>query len=177
MPQQSQAREVVIVEAVRTPIGRGHQEKGIYRDIHPVELLGTCLAEVVERAGIDASAVDNVIGGCVQQFGPQGLHIARNAWLHKGLPIETSATTIDLQCGSAQQAVGFGTALIASGIHDVVIGSGVEHMGRVPFRGRGSPGAVRAALHRGAARPPPDRRPGARSRDDRREVGRVPRGA
>jgi acetyl-CoA acyltransferase len=133
MPQQSQAREVVIVEAVRTPIGRGHQEKGIYRDIHPVELLGTCLAEVVERAGIDASAVDNVIGGCVQQFGPQGLHIARNAWLHKGLPIETSATTIDLQCGSAQQAVGFGTALIASGIHDVVIGSGVEHMGRVPF--------------------------------------------
>ena len=74
-----------------------------------------------------------MITGCVQQFGPQGFNIGRNAWLQEGLPIETPATTIDRQCGSAQQAVNFAAALIASGIHDCVIGSGVEHMGRVPL--------------------------------------------
>ncbi len=77
--------------------------------------------------------VENVIAGCVQQFGEQAFNIARNAWLQEGLPLETSATTIDLQCGSAQQAVGLAAALVASGIHDVVIGSGVEHMGHIPF--------------------------------------------
>ena len=128
-----QGREVVIVEAVRTPIGRGHPEKGYYRDVHPNELLGRCYSEVIRRAGIDASEVEDVIAGCVQQFGEQGLNVARNAWLHEGLPIEAAATTVDRQCGSAQQAVNFGAALIAAGIHDVVIGSGVEHMGHIPF--------------------------------------------
>jgi acetyl-CoA acetyltransferase family protein len=128
-----QGREVVIVEAVRTPIGRGHPEKGYYRDLHPNELLGRCYTEVIRRAGIDASEVEDVIAGCVQQFGEQGLNVARNAWLHEGLPIEAAATTVDRQCGSAQQAVNFGAALIAAGIHDVVIGSGVEHMGHLPF--------------------------------------------
>jgi acetyl-CoA acetyltransferase family protein len=74
-----------------------------------------------------------VIAGCVQQFGEQGLNIGRNAWLEAGLPIETPATTVDRQCGSAQQAVNFGAALIASGVHDVAIGSGVEHMGHISF--------------------------------------------
>ncbi|MEA2246519.1 MAG: acetyl-CoA acyltransferase [Solirubrobacteraceae bacterium] len=128
-----QGREVVIVEAVRTPIGRGHPEKGYYRDVHPDELLGRCYSEVIRRAGIDAAEVEDVIAGCVQQFGEQGLNVARNAWLHEGLPIEAAATTVDRQCGSAQQAVNFGAALIAAGIHDVVIGSGVEHMGHLPF--------------------------------------------
>ncbi|MDX6724718.1 MAG: acetyl-CoA acyltransferase [Solirubrobacteraceae bacterium] len=128
-----QGREVVIVEAVRTPIGRGHPEKGYYRDVHPNELLGRCYSEVIRRAGIDPSEVEDVIAGCVQQFGEQGLNVARNAWLHEGLPIEAAATTVDRQCGSAQQAVNFGAALIAAGIHDVVIGSGVEHMGHIPF--------------------------------------------
>jgi acetyl-CoA acyltransferase len=126
-------REVVIVEAVRTPIGRGHEEKGYYKDTHPSNLLAKTYTEVIERAGIDASEVEDVVTGCVQQFGEQGLNIGRNAWLEAGLPIETPATTVDRQCGSAQQAVNFGAALVASGVHDVVIGSGVEHMGHISF--------------------------------------------
>jgi acetyl-CoA acetyltransferase family protein len=128
-----QGREVVIVEAVRTPIGRGHPEKGYYKDTHPADLLGKTYTELLARSGVDAADVEIVLAGCVQQFGEQAFNIARNAWLQEGLPIETSATTLDLQCGSAQQAVNLGTALIAAGVHDIVIGSGVEHMGHVPF--------------------------------------------
>jgi acetyl-CoA acyltransferase len=128
-----EGREVVIVEAARTPIGRGHKEKGYYKETHPNVLLGAAYRAVIERAGIDPGEVENVIAGCVQQFGPQGLHVGRNAWLQQGFPIETSATTIDLQCGSAQQAVNLAASQIASGVHDVVIGSGVEHMGMLPF--------------------------------------------
>jgi acetyl-CoA acetyltransferase family protein len=132
MPSGS-GREVVIVEAVRTPVGRGHKEKGYYKDTHPNELLGRCYSEVIERAGIPASEVDDVITGCVQQFGEQSVNVGRNAWLQAGLPVETPATTVDRQCGSAQQAVNFAAALIASGVHDAVIGSGVEHMGHIPL--------------------------------------------
>jgi acetyl-CoA acetyltransferase family protein len=128
-----QGREVVIVEAARTPIGRGHEEKGYYKDTHPSTLLATTYKELIDRTGIDASEVEDVITGCVQQFGEQGLNIGRNAWLEAGLPIETPATTIDRQCGSAQQAVNFAAALVASGVHDAVIGSGVEHMGHISF--------------------------------------------
>jgi len=131
MPQSG--REVVIVEAVRTPIGRGHPEKGYYKDTHPNELLGKAYTAVIERSGIDPSEVEDVITGCVQQIGEQAFNVGRNAWLQAGLPMETPATTVDRQCGSAQQAVNFGAALVASGVHDVVIGSGVEHMGHVPF--------------------------------------------
>src|SRR5436189_731096 len=126
-------REVVIVEAVRTPVGRGHKEKGYYKDTHPNELLGNAYRAVIERSGVDPIEVEDVIAGCVQQFGPQAFNIARNAWLHEGFPVDAAATTVDRQCGSAQQAVNFAAALIASGIHDVVIGSGVEHMGDLPF--------------------------------------------
>jgi acetyl-CoA acetyltransferase family protein len=128
-----QGREVVIVDAVRTPIGRGHEQKGYYKDVHPSNLLAKTYSELIARTGIDASEVGDVIAGCVQQFGEQGLNIGRNAWLEAGLPIETPATTVDRQCGSAQQAVNFGAALIASGVHDVAIGSGVEHMGHISF--------------------------------------------
>ena len=128
-----EGREVVIVEAVRTPVGRGHPEKGYYRDVHPNELLGRTWVEVIDRAGIPAEAVEDVITGCVQQYGEQSYNIGRNAWLQAGLPIETPATTIDRQCGSAQQAVNFAAALVASGVHDVVIGGGVEHMGHIPL--------------------------------------------
>jgi acetyl-CoA acyltransferase len=128
-----QGREVVIVEAVRTPIGRGHQEKGYYKDTHPADLLGKTYTELLVRSGVDASEVEDVIAGCVQQLGEQQFNIARNAWLQEGLPIEAAATTVDRQCGSAQQAVNFGAALIAAGVHVVVIGSGVEHMGHLSF--------------------------------------------
>jgi acetyl-CoA acyltransferase len=131
--QNGKGREVVIVEAVRTPIGRGHAEKGYYKDTHPNELLGACFTEVINRAGIPAEAVEDVVTGCVQQIGEQAFNIGRNAWLQAGLPIETPATTVDRQCGSAQQAVNFGAALVASGVHDTVIGCGVEHMGHIPM--------------------------------------------
>jgi acetyl-CoA acetyltransferase family protein len=131
--QNGNGREVVIVEAVRTPIGRGHPQKGYYKDTHPNELLGKCYTEVIERAGIPAEDVEDVITGCVQQYGEQMFNVGRNAWLQAGLPIETPATTVDRQCGSAQQAVNFGAALIAAGVHDSVIGSGVEHMGHIPM--------------------------------------------
>jgi transketolase len=81
-----------IVEAVRTPIGRGHEEKGYYKDTHPSTLLAKTYAEAIERAGIEPSEVEDVVAGCVQQFGEQGMNIARNAWLEAGLPIETSDT-------------------------------------------------------------------------------------
>ena len=126
-------RDVVIVEAVRTPIGRGHEEKGYYKDTHPSNLLAKTYSELIERAGIDPAEVEDVVAGCVQQFGEQGFNIGRNAWLEAGLPVETPATTIDRQCGSAQQAVNFAAAQIASGVHDVVVGGGVEHMGHISF--------------------------------------------
>jgi acetyl-CoA acyltransferase len=126
-------QDVVIVEAVRTPIGRGHPEKGYYKDTHPNELLGRTYTELIERAGIEPEAVEDVICGCVQQYGEQMFNVGRNAWLQAGLPITTPATTVDRQCGSAQQAVNFAAALIAAGVHDVVIGGGVEHMGHIPM--------------------------------------------
>src|SRR5687767_14105199 len=126
-------REVVIVEAVRTPIGRGHPEKGSYRETHPNELLGRCFTEVIGRAGIAPADVEDVIGGCVQQYGEQMFNVTRNAWLQAGLPVETPATTVDRQCGSSQHAYNFAAAQIAAGVHDVVVGGGAEHMGHVPL--------------------------------------------
>ncbi len=126
-------REVVIVEAVRTPIGRGHEEKGYYKDVHASNLLAKAYSEVIERAGIDPTEVEDVVSGCVQQFGEQGINIARNAWLEAGLPIETPAATVDRQCGSGQQAVNYAAAMVASGVHDVMVAGGVEHMGHISF--------------------------------------------
>jgi acetyl-CoA acyltransferase len=130
----SDGREVVIVGAVRTPIGRGHPEKGYYKDVHPAVLLGRTYTALLERTGVKPADVDNVIAGCVQQLGEQSMNIARNAWLQEGLPQETAAQTLDMQCGSGQVAVGFAAAQIASGAVDVAIGSGVEHMGHIPFK-------------------------------------------
>src|ERR1700753_1621007 len=126
-------REVVIVEAARTPVGRGHPEKGYYKDLHPSNLLAKTYSELISRAGIDPAEVGEVVAGCVQQWGEQSINIGRNAWLEAGLPQEGPATTIDLQCGSGQHAVDFATTLIASGVHDVAIGGGVEHMGKNSF--------------------------------------------
>jgi acetyl-CoA acyltransferase len=124
---------VVIVGAVRTPIGRGHPDKGIYRNVHPADLLGRCLTELLDRTGVRADEVEDVTAGCAFQFGRQMSNIARTAWLAEGLPIETGATTVDTRCGSGQQAVNVVAAKIAAGIHDVGIGCGVEHMGSNGF--------------------------------------------
>lgn len=131
--QSGGGREVTIVEAVRTPIGRGHKEKGYYKDTHPNELLGSVQKAALERAGLNPNKVDNIIAGCVQQIGEQSLNIGRDAWLQAGLPMEVPATTIDLQCGSSQHATNLGSSQIASGADDVVLACGVEHLGHVPM--------------------------------------------
>ena len=128
-----QGREVVVIEAARTPIGRGHREKGWFSDVHPNALLGAAYKAVIERAGIEPEMVEDVVAGAVTQVGEQSNNIARNAWLQAGLPVTTPASTVDRQCGSGQQAVSFAAGLIAAGVHDVMIGAGVEHMGRVPM--------------------------------------------
>lgn len=128
------ARDAVIIEAVRTPIGRGHPEKGAYRDIHPADLLGRTFVGLLERAGVDPAEVDNVIAGCAHQVGQQASGITRTAWLMKGLPQETGATTVDVRCGSGQQAVNFAALTVEGDINDLVVAGGVEHMGRVGFR-------------------------------------------
>ncbi|MGX6446549.1 thiolase family protein [Patulibacter sp. S7RM1-6] len=129
-------REALVVEAVRTPIGRSHAEKGVYRDTHPNTLLATCLTALVERTGIDPGEVEDVIAGCTAPFGEQSRNIARNAWLQAGFPAEVPAITIDRRCGSAQSAIAYAAGLVASGTHDLVIAAGVEHMHHVPI---GSP--------------------------------------
>ena len=127
-------REAVIVEALRTPIGKGKfGAKGALSAFHPGHLLAKVQEAVVERAGIDPAEVEDVVSGCVQQFGEQGINIARNAWLEAGLPIETPAATVDRQCGSGQQAVNYAAAMVASGVHDVMVAGGVEHMGHISF--------------------------------------------
>lgn len=126
-------QEAVIVEAVRTPVGRGHAEKGILKDVHPADLLGRCFVEVLSRAEVDPELVENAIAGCVYQVAEQSSGITRNAWLQKGLPQSTGATTLDIRCGSGQQAVHFAALSIEAGVNEVVVAGGVEHMGRVGF--------------------------------------------
>jgi acetyl-CoA C-acetyltransferase len=122
--------EAVIVEATRTPIGK---RNGWLSGLHPAEILGAIQVEVVKRAGIEPSDVEQVVGGCVTQAGEQGSNVTRTAWLAQGLPYETAATTVDCQCGSAQQANHFVANLITAGAIDVGIGCGVEAMSRVPL--------------------------------------------
>lgn len=123
-------QDVVILSAVRTPIGR---RKGGLAGLHPADLLGVAQRAAVERAGIDPAAVGQIIGGCVSQVGEQSFDIARTAWLAQGLPLEVAATTIDSQCGSSQQATTLAAGMIGAGIEDVVLACGVEMMTRVPL--------------------------------------------
>ena len=123
-------QEAVIVEAVRTPVGK---RDGALKDWHPVDLLAETLTELVARSGIDAATVDDVICGCVSQVGEQSLNIGRNAWLAAGLPEEVPATTIDRQCGSSQQSLHFAAQGVMSGAYDVAVACGIEHMTRVPM--------------------------------------------
>ncbi|EXG81572.1 thiolase family protein [Cryptosporangium arvum] len=125
-------RDAVIVEAVRTPSGKG-KPGGALSGIHPVDLLSGALTALLERTGIDPTQIDDVIGGCVGQAGEQALNITRNAVLGAGLPESIPATTIDRQCGSSQQAAHFAAQGVISGAYDVVIACGVESMSRVPM--------------------------------------------
>jgi acetyl-CoA C-acetyltransferase len=123
-------QEVVILSAVRSPIGR---RKGGLSGLHPADLLGVVQRAAVERAKIDPAQVGQIVGGCVSQVGEQSFNIARTAWLSQGLPLEVPATTIDSQCGSSQQATTLAAGMIGAGIEDVVLACGVEMMTRVPL--------------------------------------------
>jgi acetyl-CoA C-acetyltransferase len=122
--------DVVIVEALRTPVGR---RGGGLSSVHPAELLAAVQKAVVERTGIDPAEIGQVVGGCVSQVGEQSFNIARTAWLSAGLPQSVAATTIDTQCGSSQQATSLATSLVGSGVVDVALACGVEVMSRIPI--------------------------------------------
>ena len=118
----------MIVGAVRSPIGK---KNGGLSSVHPTDLLGHVLKELLARADVDPLEVDDVIGGCVTQTGAQGVNVTRNAWIAAGLPWDVPATSVDRQCGSAQQAVHFGAQGIMAGAYDLVIACGVEGMSQV----------------------------------------------
>jgi acetyl-CoA acetyltransferase family protein len=123
-------REAVIVDAVRTPVGR---RNGKLKDWHPVDLLAQTLIALVERTGIDPGLIEDVIAGCVMQVGEQSMNVGRNAALAAGFPESVPGTTIDRQCGSSQQAIHFAAQGVISGAYDIAIGCGVEVMTRVPM--------------------------------------------
>jgi len=122
--------EVVIVEAVRSAVGK---RNGALSKLHAAELLGDVQAALVQRTGIDPAAVGHVIGGCVGQVGMQASNVTRQAWLGAGLPLEVPSVTVNTQCGSSQEAVTLGHAMVASGLADLVVACGVESMSQVPM--------------------------------------------
>ena len=134
----------MIVEAVRTPIGK---RGGWLSHLHAAEILGAAITSLIDRAGIDANEIEQVFGGCVTQAGEQSNNVTRTAWLHAGLPYRTGCLTLDAQCGSAQQATHLIAGLIAEGAIDTGIACGVEAMSRV---------ALRANIGVDAGRPRPD---------------------
>ncbi|QEU95881.1 thiolase family protein [Streptomyces kanamyceticus] len=125
-------RDAVIVEAVRTPVGKG-KPNGALADVHPVDLLAHTLRALVRRSGIDPALVDDVIGGTVDQVAEQAMNTTRYAVLSAGFPESVPATTVDRQCGSSQQAVHFAAQGVISGAYDMVVACGVESMSRVPM--------------------------------------------
>jgi acetyl-CoA C-acetyltransferase len=131
----------VIVEAVRTPIGK---RNGWLSGLRAADVLGAVQVELVKRTGIDPSSVEQLVGGCVTQAGEQGFNVTRTAWLLQGMPYEVAATTVDCQCGSSQQANHFVANLITSGAIDVGIGCGVETMSRVPLGANAAAGVGKA---------------------------------
>jgi acetyl-CoA C-acetyltransferase len=126
--------EIVIVEAVRSPIGR---RGGGLSTIHPADLLATVQKAAIERSGIDPAEIGQVIGGCVSQVGEQAFNVTRTAWLTAGLPLTVAATTVDTQCGSSQQATNLATGLLAGGVIDTALACGVEVMSRIPIGSSG----------------------------------------
>ncbi|MBF6328929.1 thiolase family protein [Nocardia transvalensis] len=125
-------RDAVIVEAVRTPIGKG-KPTGALHQAHPVDLLAHSLREVVHRSGIDPELIDDVIGGVVTQVGEQAANVTRRAALAAGYPESVPATTVDRQCGSSQQAIHFAAQGVIAGAYDVVVAAGLESMSRIPM--------------------------------------------
>jgi acetyl-CoA acyltransferase len=131
------AREAVIVDTVRTPVGK---RKGALRGWHPTDLLAHALLALVERSGVDPGLIDDVVGGCVTQVGEQGCNVIRNGWVAAGLPQTVPATSVDRQCGSSQQAIHFAAQGVVAGGYDLAIACGVESMTRSPMASNASGG-------------------------------------
>jgi acetyl-CoA C-acetyltransferase len=123
-------REIVVVDAVRTPFGK---RNGGLSSMHAVDLLGAVQRALFARSGVAPDDVDQVVGGCVSQVGMQSMNVTRTAWLTAGLPLAVPASTVDAQCGSSQQAMSMAYALVASGVADTAVACGVEVMSRVPM--------------------------------------------
>jgi acetyl-CoA acetyltransferase family protein len=130
-------REVVVVDAVRTPVGKGHPEKGAFKDVRADDLAVTAVRALLQRNPFDHRVVEDVIFGCANQQDEQGINVARFIGLLAGLPVETAGTTVDRQCGSSLQSLNFAAHAIMTGNADVVVAGGVEHMGHVPM-GKGA---------------------------------------
>ena len=171
--------EAYIVDAVRTPVGR---RNGGLAQVHPADLGAHAIRALMDRVDVDPAAVDDVVFGCVDTIGPQAGDIARTCWLVAGLPDEVPGTTVDRQCGSSQQAVHFAAQAVMSGTTDLVVAGGVQNMSAIPISAamlageqygfddsvRGFAGLGSALRHAGGVAVP-------RRRDDRREVGHLPR--
>jgi acetyl-CoA C-acetyltransferase len=132
--------DAYIIDAVRTPRGRGKMGKGSLTGVHPQELLAQTLVRLAERAGIDAADVEDVVVGAVSQVGEQGSNIARNAVLAADWPLHVAGVSLNRYCGSGLQAVNFAAMGVASGAQDLVVGGGVESMSRVPMNSDGGEG-------------------------------------
>ncbi len=126
-------RQAVVIDAVRTPIGRAHPEKGIYRDVRADDLSADLMRALLDRVGVPASAVEDIQWGCVKQQGEQGYDVARMAALIAGLPIEVGGVTVNRNCGSSLQAINSAAQSIAANAEDVHIAGGVEHMQHIPM--------------------------------------------
>src|SRR3989442_4438748 len=122
--------EAYIIDAVRTPVGK---RGGGLKDVHRADLGGHSISALIERTGVDPSAVEDVVFGCVDSIGPQAGDIARTCWLSAGLPQEVPGVTIDRQCGSSQQAVHFAAQAVMSGTSDLVVAGGVQNMSMIPI--------------------------------------------
>ena len=136
--EEAEVREVVIVDALRSPIGK---RGGALAATHPADVLGPVLTGLLARNGVESDAVGQVIGGCINKVGAQAMNITRTAWLSYGGSMDVACTTVDSQCGSSQYAVNLATAQIASGANDVVIACGVENLSRIPIGADASAGA------------------------------------
>ncbi|GAC89850.1 acetyl-CoA acetyltransferase [Anoxybacillus flavithermus NBRC 109594] len=144
MKEGKDMREVVIVEAVRTPVGK---RNGVFRDKHPVHLAAVVLDEVVRRAGIGKQLIEDIVMGCVTPIGEQGYNIGRLAALEAGFPVEVPAVQINRMCGSGQQAIHFAAQEIKSGDMDITIAAGVESMTKVPILSDGNERTIPPSLH------------------------------
>src|SRR5205823_1149086 len=126
-------RHAVVIEAVRTPIGRAHPEKGMYRDVRADDLSADLLTALLKRANVPASAIEDIHWGCVKQEREQGYDVARMAALIAGFPVEVGGVTVNRNCGSSLQAINQAAQSIAAECEDVLVAGGVEHMQHIPM--------------------------------------------